>query len=77
MQFTLTQVSADDPNKVIDTTTVDLDITEEDMVAYEKLFCDCGYLDTHPQMNAIYVENHMGVNHGWICPKCKKFVQIG
>ena len=77
MKFTLTQVSADDTNKIIGTTTLDIGITEEELEEYEKLFCECGYLDKHPNVHATYMEDHLGVDHGWICPNCKKFVQIG
>ena len=53
--------------------TTEINISEEDMNAFMALFCDCGNEETNP----LYVENHMGVDHGWICRKCRKFVQIG
>lgn len=37
-----------------------------------KLYCDCGS-DVDPE----YVEDYMGVRHGWVCPDCGKFRQIG
>lgn len=40
----------------------------------EKLWCRCGY---ETDGDAEYVEDYLGVDHGWICPKCQKFVQIG
>ena len=54
-----------------------MDITKEELEEYEALFCECHYLEQHPNSNAEYVEKYNGVNHGWICPKCKKFTQIG
>ena len=51
--------------------------TKEELEEYEALFCECHYLEQHPNSNAEYVEKYNGVNHGWICPKCKKFTQIG
>ena len=55
----------------------EIDITKEELEEYEALFCECHYLEQHPNSNAEYVEKYNGVNHGWICPKCKKFTQIG
>ena len=55
-------------------TKIDMDVTKEEMKEYDALFCKC----KNPNHdNAKYVENYMGVSHGWICPKCKKFLQIG
>lgn len=56
---------------------IELDISDDDFNEYLKLFCDCGYIEDNPHISPEYVEGHMGVDHGWICPKCKKFVQIG
>lgn len=73
----------------METFTIDLSefMSEEELEAFEKeqeLFCDCGYLDEHPNENPIYVEKGHEVEgvgvcqkHGWICPNCNKFVQIG
>ena len=47
------------------------------MEEYNNLFCKCDYFEKHPNINPEYVEHYKGVNHGWICPKCKHFVQIG
>ena len=38
----------------------------------DDLYCDCGS-EADPE----YVVNYMGVSHGWICPECGKFRQIG
>lgn len=51
--------------------------TEKDLQKENALYCSCNYLENNPGINSIYVENHLGVNHGWICPSCKKFTQIG
>lgn len=61
----------------INTTELDLDITQEELEEYGKLFCSCNYLKKHPNIYPEYVEHYKNVSHGWICPKCKKFVQIG
>ena len=46
-------------------------ILKKDMM--ETTWCRCKYLgDDHK-----YVECYKGVDHGWICPKCKRFHQIG
>ena len=63
------------------TKNVALDMPEEfdeKVKEEEKLWCKCGTMD-HPEnkVEAKYVENYMGVDHGWICPNCGKFVQIG
>jgi hypothetical protein len=39
------------------------------------IWCHCN--NEEYANNAIYVEDYKGVNHGWICPHCRKFVQIG
>lgn len=44
---------------------------KEDMI--DTVWCHCGYTGS----NADYVEHYKGVNHGWICPKCKRFIQVG
>lgn len=75
MKFTLTEV--DQNGNKIETTELDMDITQEELDEYSKLFCKCDYLEKHPNENPIYVENYNSVSHGWICPHCKKFVQIG
>lgn len=75
MKVTLTQVDING-NKITDH-EIETSITEKEWEEYGKLFCDCNYLETHPNVNAEYVEHYKGVSHGWICPKCKKFTQIG
>ena len=52
-------------------------VTEEDLKAYNEKWCECDYLATHPNAQTKYVENYLGERHGWICPSCKKFTQIG
>lgn len=59
------------------TTTANVDITEEELNKYEDLICKCNYLETHSNAQPKYVKNYLGVSHGWICPHCKKYVQIG
>lgn len=75
MKFTLTEV--DQNGNKIETTELNMDITQEELDEYSKLFCKCDYLEKHPNINAEYVEHYKDVSHGWICPKCKHFVQIG
>ncbi len=75
MVFHLTQV--DTKGKTIGVTDIDMDVTGEELKEYNNLFCECDYLEKHPKLNPEYVKNYNGVSHGWICPKCKKFVQIG
>lgn len=53
--------------------TTEINISEEALNEYMALFCDCENEETKP----LYVEDYMGVDHGWICRKCRKFVQIG
>ena len=76
MKFSLTEVDIK-TNEEIRTTELEIDITQEELDEYSKLFCNCNYLQEHPNKQAEYVEHYKGVSHGWICPKCKKFVQIG
>ena len=57
----------------------DLGISEE---AFEKemaCYCDCDEPDEHPEyVESAYIEGVGQVNHhGWLCRKCKKYVQIG
>lgn len=75
MKITLTEVDLN--GNEIGTTELDMEITQEEIDAYSKLFCECDYLEKHPNSSTIYVKNYKGVNHGYICPKCKKFSQIG
>ena len=63
--------------KTLGITKINVDITEKELKEYDKLFCKCTYLKENPNSNPKYVENYKGVSHGWICPKCKNFVQIG
>lgn len=71
MKFKVTQT--DIHGNVIDVSTIDVDVTEEELEEEMKLYCSCDEIDDNPQ----YVENHLGVNHGYICRRCKKFIQIG
>lgn len=71
MDFNLTLVNAN--GEPIEEHVVSLDITEEELEAEKELFCTCDQPDKSPD----YVENYLGVSHGWICKKCGKFVQIG
>lgn len=72
MKVTLTEIDIN--GKKIGTTEIDVDVTKEEMEEYNKLFCEC----KNPNYNTSkYVENYNGVSHGWICSKCKKFLQIG
>ena len=57
-----------DNSFVIHLSKEDYDSFHED----DDLYCDCGS-ETDPE----YVTNYMGVNHGWVCPECGKFRQIG
>lgn len=41
---------------------------------YTKIWCNCKNPDRN---NLIYKKNYLGVNHGYVCPKCKKYVEIG
>ena len=75
MKFTLTEI--DDKGNKIGVSELDLDATEKEIEEYDKLFCKCDYLKKHPDEKPKYVENHKGINHGWICPKCNLFIQIG
>lgn len=75
MKFTITERDIND--KPIKTTKIELDATEEEIREYNDLFCKCNYLENHPNINAEYVEHYKGVNHGWLCPCCKLFIQIG
>ena len=75
MKFTLREI--DDKGNEIKVTELDMDITQEEFEEYQDLYCECDYLEKHPKLHPEYVENYNGVSHGWICPKCKKFVQIG
>lgn len=51
--------------------------------AEEAVYCDCGYLEENKgkEEPAIFKPDgqiHLGVRkHGWLCPRCNKFVQIG
>lgn len=75
MVIHLTEV--DDKGKTIGVTNIEMDVTEKEMEEYDNLVCKCDYLEKHPKSNPEYVKNYNGVSHGWICPKCKKFIQIG
>ena len=75
MKFTLTEV--DDKGNKISETKLDMNITEKELDEYDKLFCKCDYLKNNPEELPEYVENYKGVKHGWICPECKLFTQIG
>lgn len=73
MKITLTEVDLNG-NEI---GTTEVETTQEKLNAYRELFCECDYLEKHPNVCTIYVKNYKGVNHGYICPKCKKFTQIG
>lgn len=76
MKLSLTEVDIE-TKKEIRTIEFDVDISQKELDEYGKLFCDCKYLKEHPNKQPEYVEHYKGVSHGWICPKCEKFVQIG
>lgn len=58
----------------VETFTIELtEEQKEEMKEFQNLFCSCEEQTETPK----YVEGHLGVNHGWICEKCEKFVQIG
>lgn len=62
--------------KTIKIESIDLEelgISKEDWDEYLGLFCKCD----KPSEDHVYVKNYNGVNHGYICTKCKKFIQIG
>ena len=65
----------EDENGVVTITNIPQDFfgTKEEQEEEQKLWCQCGYEGE----DTTYVENYLGVRHGWICPKCKKYVQIG
>ena len=73
-------VAYQDENGNITESDIQLDLTPEEEEFFkesEKLYCKCDYLEKHPRANEKYVENYKGVNNGYICPGCKKFIQIG
>lgn len=76
MQFTLNEVDFK-TGEVLETTQVEMDYSKEELEAFYDLFCECDYLDNNPKVQPKFVTNYKGVSHGWICPKCRKFVQIG
>ena len=62
--------------KKIDENTFEIILNDEEKKQWEeeeKLYCSCEEEEKKP----IYVENYNGIKHGWLCGKCKKFVQIG
>lgn len=50
---------------------------KEKLAEYQKLFCDCEIDHTEEENAPRYEEGHLGVDHGWVCEECDKFVQIG
>lgn len=65
------------PDGTQETTTLNMSEDFDELVKEEeKLWCDCGGVD-NPDVEKKYVEDYMGVDHGWICSNCGKFVQIG
>ena len=62
-------VNADEASKSIK------EAFEKEMACY----CDCDEPDEHPEyVESAYIEGVGQVNHhGWLCRKCKKYVQIG
>lgn len=75
LKIKLTEV--DSKGNEIETTSIKINLTKKELKEYQKLYCECNYLEKHQEELPEYVENYNGVSHGWICPKCKKFIQIG
>ena len=83
MDFNVQMVDAHG-EPVGDAKTVSLNMSEEDLEKEMKIYCDCGYLEEkNPVLQPKYVTRKKikdvgWVNHhGWICPKCGKYVQVG
>lgn len=64
---------------------LDIDVTEEELEKERKIWCNCGYLEEeNPKDDPEYtdgayikeIDTHVN-KHGWLCPRCKKYVQIG
>ena len=63
---------------------VSLDISKKDIEKEMKIYCDCGYLEEKdPVLQPKYVTKKKIKDvgwvhhHGWVCPKCGKYVQVG
>ena len=70
-------INVEEPNGSTKTVTLNMSKEfEEQAKEEEKLWCKCSNTKESVE-DAEYVENYLGVKHGYICPKCKKFVQIG
>lgn len=69
----MTKFIEDPKNPNVVTIVLETEEEKQEMAEYAKLFCNC----KEPSETPEYVTNHNGVNHGWICTKCDKFVQIG
>lgn len=84
MKFKLQQTDIHG-NPIGEPTELDIDITEEEWKKDHQLFCSCGYLEEeNPQDVPEYTEsayikeiNEYVNKHGWLCPRCQKYVQIG
>lgn len=77
--FTVNLVEFQDGKEVVvNTTTIQMDeeFLEQAQKEEKDLWCNCGGAD-NPNIEKEYVEDYLGVDHGWICTKCGKFVQIG
>ena len=71
------KISIEDTNGVVTERNIELSSEMEELLEEEEdLWCDCGGAED-PNIEPEYVEDYMGVSHGWICPNCGKFVQIG
>ena len=67
----MTLIEEDLDGNVLSKTEVN--VSDDEMDEFSKLFCECENPDSEPKFR----RNYMGVNHGWVCRKCGKFVQIG
>ena len=82
MEFILHEVDRNG-NPIKAPETINLEVTKEEYERELEIFCDCDYLENHPKESPKYVESakipKIGkVNHhGWICPGCKKYTQVG
>lgn len=81
MKFSVTQT--DTQGNPLETVELDIDMSNEELQRELMIYCTCGYLDENPDDTAVYTEGAVieGVgpvnHHGWLCPKCGKYVQVG
>lgn len=75
MKFKLREVDLN--GNEIGVSELDLNVTQEQLDEYDNSFCKCDFRKENSTLHVDYVEHYKGVSHGWICTKCKKFVQIG